>query len=290
MPTDALTQYIEQERPRAKSLIVTVYGDALLPYGGACWLGELIDLVAPLGLNERMTRTAVFRLVQDGTLEAERIGRRSRYTLTRRGRRQFDSAQARIYASGPPARDGRWTFIILPDALAPGQRDSLDQRLGWQGFARLSPGLLGAARGDATQIAQDTLDDLSLTDDCAVFSAEATAANGLLSLAARAWPLEEIAADYSAFVKHFQPVLQDADQLVAESAFVARILLIHAYRRTLLRDPALPDDLLPEDWPGTKARALARDLYHHLYQATDQYLRANLEIEMPAQNSIIRFG
>src|SRR4249920_2464826 len=38
--------------PRAKSLVVTVWGDALAPHGGAVWLSGLIRLLAPLGLNE----------------------------------------------------------------------------------------------------------------------------------------------------------------------------------------------------------------------------------------------
>ena len=31
-------------RPRAKSLIVTAYGDAIGPHGGTVWLGNLIAL------------------------------------------------------------------------------------------------------------------------------------------------------------------------------------------------------------------------------------------------------
>ena len=38
-----------------------------------------------------------------------------------------------------------------------------------------------------------------------------------------------------------------------ESAFLLRIPLIHDYRRLLLRDPELPDVLLPGDWPGHQA-------------------------------------
>ena len=40
-----------------------------------------------------------------------------------------------------------------------------------------------------------------------------------------------------------------------------RTLLIHAYRRVLLRDPQLPAALLPLDWPGAAAYALCRDFY-----------------------------
>ena len=57
-------------KPRAKSLIVTVYGDAILPHGGTAWLGELIKLMGIFNIGERVVRTAVFRLAQDGMLKA----------------------------------------------------------------------------------------------------------------------------------------------------------------------------------------------------------------------------
>ena len=62
-------------KPRAKSLIMTVWGDAIAPHGGTVWLGSLIRLLAPLGLNERLVRTGVLRLVRDGWLAAEPLGR-----------------------------------------------------------------------------------------------------------------------------------------------------------------------------------------------------------------------
>lgn len=290
MTSTALIDQLCPERPKAKSLIVSVYGDALLPLGGCCWLGELIDLMALFDLNERVTRTAVFRLVQDGILEAERVGRRSRYTLTSTGRRQFDSAQTRIYASTPPQRDGRWSLIVLPDSIAPAQRDQLVQRLGWQGFARLAPGLLGAARGDLIQQADEVLADLALSEECGLFVAEAASVAGLLPLAARSWPLQEIAGDYNRFLDHFGPLTATAATLTGDQAFMARVLLIHAYRRALLRDPVLPDDLLPADWPGARARALARNLYLDLTPATDRYLETVLEIDRQTATRPSRFG
>ena len=41
-------------------------------HGGAIWLGDLIELLAPLGINERLLRTSVFRLVAQNWLQSER--------------------------------------------------------------------------------------------------------------------------------------------------------------------------------------------------------------------------
>src|SRR5690349_87804 len=65
---------LADDPPRARSLIVTVWGDALAPHGGEAWLAGLIRLLAPFGINERLTRTSVFRLARDGWLEGETHG------------------------------------------------------------------------------------------------------------------------------------------------------------------------------------------------------------------------
>ncbi len=60
--------------------------------------------------------------------------------------------------------------------------------------------------------------------------------------------------------------LSDAD------AFTARILLIHHYRRVVLRDPLLPPALLPLDWPGQAARKLCGEIYRGLLPSSEQWL------------------
>jgi DNA-binding transcriptional regulator PaaX len=52
-----------------------------------------------------------------------------------------------------------------------------------------------------------------------------------------------------------------ATRTTRSNASSVRTLLIHAYRRVLLRDPLLPPALLPLDWPGSGAYALCRDFY-----------------------------
>ncbi|HYI26236.1 MAG TPA: PaaX family transcriptional regulator C-terminal domain-containing protein, partial [Bradyrhizobium sp.] len=57
--------------------------------------------------------------------------------------------------------------------------------------------------------------------------------------------------------------------------FTARILLIHHYRRVVLRDPLLPTDLLPADWPGRAARKLCGEIYRGVLPASEQWLDRN---------------
>src|SRR5437773_1151081 len=128
--------------PRARSLIVTVWGDALAPHGGGVWLSGLIRLMAPFGMSERLVRTSVFRLVRDGWLKGQTLGRRSRYRLTREGARRFEAAHHRIYAMPAPQWGGDWAIVIAPPDAAPNPtRIELRDELAWEGFGAIAPGV-----------------------------------------------------------------------------------------------------------------------------------------------------
>jgi len=72
---------------------------------------------------------------------------------------------------------------------------------------------------------------------------------------------------------------QDESAHDPEQCFVVRTLLIHAYRRVLLRDPQLPAALLPLDWPGAAAYALCRDFYRLTHRSAERHLTATLQGE-----------
>jgi phenylacetic acid degradation operon negative regulatory protein len=89
------------------------------------------------------------------------------------------------------------------------------------------------------------------------------------------WPLQRTADAYLKFVRTFEPLrgwIDGGEELSDSDAFTARILLIHHYRRVVLRDPLLPAALLPRDWPGRAARALCGEIYRELLAASEQWL------------------
>ena len=89
------------------------------------------------------------------------------------------------------------------------------------------------------------------------------------------WPLHRTADAYLKFMKTFEPLrgwIARREPLADADAFTARILLIHYYRRVVLRDPLLPTALLPADWPGQAARGLCGEIYRGLLTASEQWL------------------
>lgn len=122
-------------RPSTRSLLVTLFGDVVLPSGGTAWLGAVTQAMAALGVSEAAVRQALRRLSEQGLVEAERRGRRSRYRFTDRGRHRFEDAANRIYLRRDLAWDGRWRMLTysFPERRR-GERDALRRELTWLGY------------------------------------------------------------------------------------------------------------------------------------------------------------
>jgi phenylacetic acid degradation operon negative regulatory protein len=290
-----LVERFRRQRPvRAGSLMVTLFGDSIMPRGGAIALGSLIPLASLFGLNERLVRTATARLAQQGWLATRRVGKRSEYRLSDGGRERFAEATERIY--GDPANEGsgRWTLIVLPPAPV-ARRRRLRQELAWQGFGELGNGVFAhpelPARALAWQIREANLPDRTL-----VFEADLASPATAAPLVQLGWDLKDLAKRYRRFVERFGRV--DAaltGRLEPEIGFIVRTLLIHEYRRLHLRDPLLPARLLPADWPGLKAAEICRSIYGRVFAPSEAHLSAvasQLEGALPPADpsTLQRFG
>lgn len=267
---------------RANSAIITLFGDAVLPRGGNIWLGSLIALAASLGIAERPVRTGVYRLSRQGWLTSKSRGRRAFYTLTGPGLEKFHEAQRRIHAVEPVVWDGEWQLVQIPADLPAAERLSLKRELGWLGFGRIGPSLYGHPSQGTDAVAR-LLARHEIAARSLVFRArlaESVSTAHLHEVVSTAWKLDALNRDYGRFLKTFRPVaeaLQNGLELSDEQAFVLRILLIHDYRRLLLKDPVLPDPLLPADWQGGTARDLTVAIYRKVAAAADRHLVAHLE-------------
>jgi phenylacetic acid degradation operon negative regulatory protein len=272
----ALVRRFRSQRPiRGGSLLVTIFGDSIAPRGGVVTLGSLIQLAAPFGLTERLVRTSVARLAQDGWLVARRDGRRSEYRLTPQGQQRFAEATQRIYSKGPASWDGSWSLLILPPAGA-ARRDNVRERLRWIGFGQLSPGVFAHPNSNLEQ-ARESLQGLAVGQDAMLLRSSSDSSGVDRALVAAGWDLGELARRYRRFADAFAPVgtaLASRDTLAPEAAFIIRTLLIHEYRKIHLRDPFLPAALLPDKWAGSSAYDVCATLYGSVFAAAEEFLSA----------------
>ncbi len=298
---DAVSDLRAALRPRAKSIIVTVWGDSIAPHGGDIWLGSLIDLMRPFGLTERAVRTSVFRLQKEGWLTSRQIGRRSYYAFSQTGRRRTEPADRRIYANGLPPWDGRWHLIITNARdIEADTRDTLRRELSWQGFGVVSPGCFAHPAADVDAL-NGLLDDLGVTDQVVVMRGDglqAATSKPMRRMIDSSWDIAGLSESWREILDHFQPVarlLETGDDVPRQTCFILRSLLIHEYRRVLLRDPDLPEELLPTDWAGTAARELCHTIYRRVWRPAEAHLMSVLETadgRLPAasQSFYRRFG
>jgi phenylacetic acid degradation operon negative regulatory protein len=210
-------------------------------------------------------RTAMSRLAADGWLERNKVGRNSFYRLVRKGRQTFDAATHHIY--DPQASDwtGRFELLLIGSAE---NRDASREALKNAGFGSPLPGVWIAPSG--VPIPEEAATAIRLE-----VSAEDDSGRRLLGAS---WPLERTSDAYQKFMKTFEPLrgwIGRREPLSEADAFTARILLIHHYRRVVLRDPLLPGALLPVDWPGRAARKLCGEIYRGLLPASEQWLDRN---------------
>jgi len=297
---EELVEEFKAQRPiRGGSLIITIYGDAISPRGGTVWLGSLIKLLEPLGLNQRLVRTSIFRLTKEGWLTSTQVGRRSYYSLTDTGRRRFESAFKRIYAELYPEWDGKWDLIFTTQ-LDNELRKVVKKELEWQGFGNVAPGIMAHPMADMLEV-NSTLQDLCVTGDVIHMESQLVGSQTsapLKEMVHECWNLQELSESYQAFLDQFRPVLralESSEGLDPEQCFQLRTLLIHHYRRVLLRDPLLPEKLLPADWAGTSARILCRNIYRLIQVGAEQHLTNTQEtadgpLPEPAPRFYKRFG
>lgn len=242
---------VQEMRLNAAAFIVTIYGDVVVPRGGVLWTGTLIELCGGAGINESLVRTAVSRLVAASQLAGERIGRRSYYRLESSAVAAFTEAANLLYGPDQPAAG--WQIIHHPE-LKPD--DARHQRMGHMGASVF-------IRPDRGQ---------PLPAGALVFHGEAvTTAAPLASF----WDLRALRDGYAQFMSLFERI--DPATLTAAEALLVRLLLVHAYRGVLLRDPRLPADHLPPDWNGAEARATFRRLYAALSPAAHRHIAVACE-------------
>jgi phenylacetic acid degradation operon negative regulatory protein len=274
------------QRPiHANSLILTLFGDSICPHGGEIWLGSLIRLVEPLGINQRLVRTSVFRLVEKGILQARQSGRRSYYSLTETGYRQFSTAAQRIYHHHEQRWDGEWRLVFTRlNTLDEPRRERFRKELQWLGFSRLAKGVYGHPTVSLEQLRLVT-DEMGITDAVTVMRSRIEhddPVHASIDLVRCCFQVEALKQAYAGFIRLFEPmaaVLDEIGEGDEESCFLLRSLLIHEFRHLLLKEPDLPAELFPADCLSHPARDLAARLYLAVVTPAERHFLAVAESE-----------
>jgi phenylacetic acid degradation operon negative regulatory protein len=248
---DPFSRRREVSATSARSLLLTVLGEFVLPGSAPVWTQTVLDLLAAVGIEEKSARQALARTAADGVVVSERVGRRVRWDLSDAGRRLLVEGAARIYAHGRthPTWDGRWLMVVasVPEAQRT-ERHRLRTRLAWAGLGSPSPGVWVSPDAGRLDEVRDVLAEVGLTD-AHVIVGDYHGGLAAGELAARAWDLADLESRYTDFVDRFASLAPIDD----DATLTAQIQLVDAWRRFPFLDPGLPDALLPRPWIGHRA-------------------------------------
>ncbi|USX06624.1 PaaX family transcriptional regulator [Paraburkholderia fungorum] len=271
-----LAQAIDQQGIRPRSLIMSIFGDSIVPRGGSIWLGGIVKLAASFGLAEPLVRTSTLRLANDGWLLRQQIGKLSFYSMTESFAAADAAYQSQIYGAAADLRGNGWTiFKMFAEQMDRKEVYRLTNILDRNGFGQLGTGVYihpSIARSVMQHIIQGS--DGSHAGLAFFSSTPEPNPDSLSSLAHLAWDLTELRAGYREFIDAFKqvPLLLDAGKPQPQTAFALRTLMIHRFRRLALKDPRLPPESMDGPWPGDAAFDLMTRSYPRLVPSSEDYL------------------
>jgi len=242
----------------ARSLLLTVLGEFVLPTGRPVWTSALLDLLGDLEVAEKAARQAIMRTADSGWIEGSRVGRETRWSLTPAGTELLREGTARIYSFAAEEQpwDGRWLVLTIG---VPENNRALRQRLrtqlGWAGLGSPTPGVWVTPRTDREPRARRVLEELALLGGSWSFVAAAGQIGDERSLARAAWDLDDVEQRYEDFLELVSRRRPRTDR----QALVAQVRLVQEWRRFPLLDPGLPRELLPPRWTGSRAAEAFRE-------------------------------
>ncbi|HEY4005771.1 MAG TPA: PaaX family transcriptional regulator C-terminal domain-containing protein [Pseudonocardia sp.] len=261
----------------ARSLLLTILGELVLPHREPVWTSTLLYVLKGLGLEEQTARQAIARGAGAGWIAGDKQGREVRWTLTDAGRQVIADGSHRVHAVRTPEPwDGDWLVLLvtIPQARKT-VRKRLYSALSWAGFGNPAAGVWVSPHPERAKEVARIIHDLELRDSAVGFVGP-TLSVGMSEeeIVRRAWDLDDLAAQYQELIERF------ADQTPGpgdESLFTL-VNLVNEWQRFPFLDPQLPEELLP-GWIGRRAVELfvsrrrawvgaARERWRELAEAT----------------------
>jgi phenylacetic acid degradation operon negative regulatory protein len=227
----------------ARSVVLSVLLGAHPAWATA---SELIRLTADFDIREPTLRVALTRMVSAGDLVRSEDGYRLSDRLLARQRRQDDAINPRLRKW-----DGTWTTLVITSVgIDARTRAALRTTLQDNRFAELREGVWLRPGNLDMKLPDDVLERVRVLhardDDPA-------------ELAALLW-------DLPGWVRVGRKLL---DEMAAATGIPGRFVAAAAIVRHLLTDPVLPDELLPDDWPGADLREVYRKFAAELVARRD---------------------
>ncbi|MGJ8527557.1 PaaX family transcriptional regulator [Maritalea sp.] len=254
-------------RLRVWSMVITIFGDAIQPRGGVVAMSDLHEILGALGVESGAVRTAMSRLAKEGWVTRQKQGRNSFYKLSEAGLNSFVPATQKIYRAEYAPEPTTILMAVGPNVLGKAREQQNAQIVAMGGeHLRNGVGLFA----DPTDKVRE---QIKATGLMSIEGEMSTLPDWVIDKL----DLQPLAEAYHGLIDRFTSLAvtrEQLDQLTSLEALCARILLVHEWRRLILKQPDLPARLLPQDWPGAAAHNLVSTLYRQLLAPSEKWWSA----------------
>jgi len=220
---------------RVWSIIVTLFGDLAQGPEDRISGALMSSLVEMMGIKPEAMRVALHRLRKDGWIESHKTGRRGEYSLTAYGRAESAAVTPLIYA--PSVKLSKDWFVAVTASMSQAERKGIEASLKKQDYFAIASGVY---LGNGAAPIEDGLFVLSgRSMDVPDWLREALSP-------------EKLCGDYAAFEVALERISTEATSALEVATL--RALIVHNWRRLVLRHPHLPADFFTKDWRGIACR------------------------------------
>ena len=233
-------------RLRVWSVIVTIMGEIAQPDGGEISMAVLLEICTALDIEPQAVRTAMSRLSKDGLVVGKRVGRTAYYRFSVQGLVEYQVAESVIYAA--PQQIDDWTFAFAADAVS---MNAVQQQ-----FEANPPLVLGGCcyvwpTDVWARISQNEASDLMAFDT----------QPSEMPIWARRTIFPVLNSETCRMIIEGCRTLTDFE-LTPNQAIFSRVLLIHFWRRLVLRYPSIEAPIA--DWPISQVHRDIAAIYPQL--------------------------
>ena len=290
-PLKLIEELQESGSLKVWSLIITFFGDAVEPRGGIVAASTLQSVMEVMGVGSGAVRTACSRLAKDGWIVRQKQGRNSFYRLSDMGHAPFRKASQQIYTA-PPTRTaepdtspvsqsiksaGKFTLLIQnPLKVSSNAWQSLRDKgirinansVLFKSDDPVLQNALDSALDNALETALEN--DLQVEDLLVLTDGSASFPDWIK----RSVCNDDCAQRYRLLMRRFHSIPSNlpTDPL---TSLAIRCLLIHEWRRLLLRSSPVPAELVPPDWPHRDCHLFVATLYRQLFDSGERWMDKN---------------
>ncbi|MEK7513447.1 MAG: PaaX family transcriptional regulator C-terminal domain-containing protein [Patescibacteria group bacterium] len=207
-------------------------------------------LWTPIKYSRKRYRGLMARIEREGLVQRVIIDGLVNYRLAQKGKQKINQSFP-VLNNKNEAWDGFWRLVIFDVAEAERQkRDELRRELVKMGFGRLQNSIYISAFEFQPQL-NTYLETQGLTSKAMLLEAKQKYLGDPVKLAAKVWQIEALSKGYQEIMKKLTTRFGIKESARREEWFKK---IYEDYLKLAVTEPWLPKNLLPQDWPGEKAK------------------------------------